>query len=123
MDTFPTLKGTRLHDSICQYEGGDEYYAYLVAENSSSLSSVDDLMSLTEDYIQNAVTTISSASLNDITLFMKRILRRSQLKHLEPYQGSLLLISLHQLLLNLSLKMFQNHWRLQALLPFTLFRL
>ena len=72
VDTFPTLKGTRLHDSICQYEGGDEYYAYLVAENSSSLSSVDDLMSLTEDYIQNAVTTISSASLNDITLFMKK---------------------------------------------------
>lgn len=71
-DTFPSLKGTRLHDSICQYEGGDEYYAYLVAENSGSLSPVEDLLSLTEDYIQDAVTTISKASLNDITLFMKK---------------------------------------------------
>lgn len=72
VDTLPSLKGTRLHDSLSQYENGDKYYAYLVAENSCSLSPVADLMKLTEDYLDDATTTISKASMSDITAFLKK---------------------------------------------------
>lgn len=65
-ETLPDLKGTRLYNGLCEYEHGDEYYAYIVGENSSTLTSVSDLLALTEKYIDDAVTTIQSADMTDM---------------------------------------------------------
>lgn len=65
-ETLPDLKGTRLYNGLCEYEHGDEYYAYIVGENSSTLASVSDLLALTEKYIDNAVEAIQSADMMDI---------------------------------------------------------
>lgn len=72
VDTFPSLKGTRLYDSLSQYENGDEYYAYLVAENSGSFSPVSDLVALTEIYIDDTLSTFSKAGMADIAEFTKK---------------------------------------------------
>ncbi|MDE6210331.1 MAG: DUF885 domain-containing protein [Lachnospiraceae bacterium] len=65
-ETLPDLKGTRLYNGLCEYEHGDEYYAYIVCDNSSTLASVSDLLSLTEKYIDNAVEAIQSADMMDM---------------------------------------------------------
>lgn len=52
------LKGTRLYNSLSEYEHGSDYYAYLVKANSSSLADVSDLMDLAEDYFNTANTKI-----------------------------------------------------------------
>lgn len=65
-ETLPDLKGTRLYNGLCEYEHGDEYYAYIVCDNSSTLASVSDLLALTEKYIDNAVEAIQSADMMDM---------------------------------------------------------
>lgn len=70
--TLLELKGTRCYESISRYENGDEYYAYLVSENSSSLSAVSDLLKITENYINDAIDTISAATFTDISEFLNQ---------------------------------------------------
>ncbi len=66
VSTLTKLKGTRLHDSLTEYEGGSEYYAYITKGNTGSSLSVSELSILTDQYIETATNTISDIAQNDI---------------------------------------------------------
>lgn len=65
VDTLTSLKGTRLYDGLCNYEGGDEFYAYLTKTNSSSGRSVKELSELTDEYMNTARNEIQSIAKNN----------------------------------------------------------
>lgn len=66
-NTCKMLKGTRKHDSIKMYEGGDKYYEYLVKENASTTTSLDDLLRLTESYMDSSLQIIQNIASKDTT--------------------------------------------------------
>ena len=61
------LKNTRKYDSIRKYPNGDKYYEYLVKENASTTSSVDELFKLTKEYTNAAIKTIQTIAGKDTT--------------------------------------------------------
>lgn len=66
IDTMTALKGTRKYDSLSEYEHGEEYYSYIVKCNSGYRDSLEDVLSLTEEYMDDAINAFSTASTMDI---------------------------------------------------------
>lgn len=65
------MKGTRIHDSFTEYEGGDAYYAYLTKCNTGSSLTVSELSALTDSYLDSAINTITDIASSDSSAILQ----------------------------------------------------